>query len=162
MKLGSKVDTLRRSLRKMEAKIANGEQQTNKSRSMVTPALVSELTELGFQWNMRTRIKGHDLLLAIKAFAQLYGHLRIPRNFVVPHQSPDWPEEFWGLKLGWRIAHIRTRGDFCHGDDDFREKLDELGFEWVTARLWKDEEFNFILSSLVAAASASPSSKKTT
>jgi hypothetical protein len=32
---------------------------------------------------------------------------RVPYAFVVPMDSPDWPPETWGMKLGSAVSSIR-------------------------------------------------------
>jgi len=124
------------------------------SRSTLTPELVKALDSLGFEWQRATRLNADELLEGLTQFRKLHGHLRVVRNFVVP-STPNWPSSMWGLKLGWRVAHIRSRGDFF--DDSFRQKLDEIDFEWVTTRFTKDQELSFILQNLIQ---TTPSAKR--
>lgn len=158
LKLGIKVDSIRRSRRKLEKEKeqkkedgGRGVSSSLKSRTTLTPKLIEELDAMGFEWNLRQRLSPQDVLTALKLYHKLYGNLKIPRSFVVPASSPVWPQKLWGVKLGWRVAHIRGRGDYCSSADadSFKEELDRIDFEWVTSRLWKDEEFNYILSGLL-------------
>jgi hypothetical protein len=54
------------------------------------------------------RISGEDLLLSVQAFKEKYGHVQIPRTYVVPDSS-DWPEKSRGVSLGSRIMDIRRK-----------------------------------------------------
>jgi len=118
-------------------------------KTFLNPSLLKELDALGFEWNLRQRLSPEDLIEALRIYHHQHQHLLIPRNFEIPLNSSVWPEKLWGVKLGWRVAHIRGRGDYCGDDEEFRKQLDQLDFEWVTTRLWKDEEFNYILSGLI-------------
>ena len=52
--------------------------------------------------------------------------MRVPCNFVVPW-SRDWPEEFWGLKLGGVVNNIR--GGRTHADK--KKELEAAGFDFA-------------------------------
>jgi len=41
-----------------------------------------------------------------------------------------WPEAAWGMKLGLRVAGIRSTGRFVANDDLRRQQLDDMGFVW--------------------------------
>ena len=62
-------------------------------------------------------------------FRSVRGDLEVPTAFVVPSEAP-WPEEAWGMKLGYRVNNIRHRGDFVREDPERRAELDALGFRW--------------------------------
>jgi hypothetical protein len=51
--------------------------------------------------------------------------MRITRSFVVPW-SRDWPEEFWGLRLGKVVDNIRTGN--THKDK--KKELEAAGFDF--------------------------------
>jgi len=58
-----------------------------------------------------------------------YGDLKVPSRFVVP-AMPPWPESAWGLKLGQRVATIRSTERFIEHSPTRRATLDSLGFLW--------------------------------
>jgi hypothetical protein len=69
-----------------------------------------------------------DILLALKTYKRVHGipdggQVMIPVSFVVPHDSPDWPQELWGLKLGSRTNCILHHGDYAQ----YRGEFDALG-----------------------------------
>ena len=66
---------------------------------------------------------------ALQTYQKLYNSLKVPFDFVVP-SSPDWEQTLWGLKLGYRVANIRYRGDFVLQDKRLYDELDALGFVW--------------------------------
>eukprot|EP00468_Gymnochlora_sp_CCMP2014_P000746 CAMPEP_0167740654 /NCGR_PEP_ID=MMETSP0110_2-20121227/406_1 /TAXON_ID=629695 /ORGANISM="Gymnochlora sp., Strain CCMP2014" /LENGTH=482 /DNA_ID=CAMNT_0007624589 /DNA_START=142 /DNA_END=1590 /DNA_ORIENTATION=- len=87
------------------------------------------LNELGFVWEVSEQ-RWEEVLDCLRQFKDLYGHLMVPQDFVVPPLSP-WEETFWGLKLGHRVNSIRC-GAYVEERADRRKQLDEIGFEWDT------------------------------
>jgi len=71
----------------------------------------------------------NSLIASFKMYRAAYGDLKVPSRFVVPAMSP-WPESGWGLKLGQRVAAIRSTGKYVEGDDERRKVLDDMGFLW--------------------------------
>jgi len=68
------------------------------------------------------------MLAAFQMYKAAYGNLKVPLRFIVPALAP-WPEKAWGLKLGQRVAAIRSTGKFVH-DERRRKVLDDMGFVW--------------------------------
>lgn len=89
---------------------------------------------------IRDRRNSSSLIQIIRLFKEKYGHVNVPSNFVVPSDDA-WPKSFHGIKLGYRIGHIRNRGDF----PELREELDAMGFQWD---IWRDQNFQHILTSI--------------
>lgn len=69
------------------------------------------------------------LIAAFQMYKAAYGDLKVPSRFVVP-AMPPWPESGWGLKLGQRVAAIRSMGKYIEDDDERRKVLDDMGFLW--------------------------------
>lgn len=69
------------------------------------------------------------LIAAFKMYKAAYGDLKVPSRFVVP-AMPPWPESGWGLKLGQRVAAIRSTGKYVQEDEGRRKVLDDIGFLW--------------------------------
>lgn len=63
-------------------------------------------------------------------YKEMNGDLLVPQPFVIPEDSPDWPEETWGLRLGARVNAIRSQGTFVKSDPDKRQMLNDIGFVW--------------------------------
>ena len=59
----------------------------------------------------------------------MHGDLQVPYAFVVPSEAP-WPEEAWGMKLGYRVRDIRHSEHFAKHQPERRAELDTLGFRW--------------------------------
>src|SRR5687768_7141210 len=62
----------------------------------------------------------------LRNFQEIYGHLNVPQNFIVPTDKA-WKSEFHGKKLGSYFNNIRTllkKGDvFVREDIEEAEKL---------------------------------------
>lgn len=85
-----------------------------------------------------TNVSGPQVVEALLAFKEVYGHMDVPANFVVPsgsnhfHEDDDggggvrgggggvgggltsaaWPPSVWKMRLGQRVAMMRCRSDF--------------------------------------------------
>ena len=75
------------------------------------------------------------LLVGLDAYKAQFGNLRVPTRFKVPVGDAAWPEETWGLRLGNKVAGIRSQGKYVSHDESRRELLDAMGFEWRLRRL---------------------------
>lgn len=133
LKLGQRVDHIR-----------NGGAYKNQ------PEKIRRLKELGFEWDaQRQRIDGETVLEALEEYKILYGDLNVPPQFTIPtveeeeeEENDDdkdeekcfpkmrnkrvWPKHLWGLRLGQRVCHIRSRGSF----PSIHDKLSLMGFQW--------------------------------
>jgi hypothetical protein len=64
---------------------------------------------------------------AFETYLQEHDDLAVTRSFVVPSCSP-WPEKVWGMALGTKMDHIRTKGYFVDGKPERRQWLEDRGF----------------------------------
>jgi hypothetical protein len=89
----------------------------------------SQLEALGFVWDPVEADWSERILPALEVYRQLRGHCRVPRSFVVP---PDdkWPEKAWGLRLGFAIKNIRSKGYYAAQVSRDQRQLEKLGFVW--------------------------------
>jgi len=70
-----------------------------------------------------------EVLRALHIYRDRCGHVNVPQTWAVP-EGQEWPQELWGLKLGYRVHNIRYRGDFVNQREECRQLLDDLGFRW--------------------------------
>jgi hypothetical protein len=67
-------------------------------------------------------------LLALKTYREIYGHVRVPKRFVVPRDDLRWPIDTRGRKIGNFVRCLRQRqGRLSQHQVN---ALDELGFAW--------------------------------
>ena len=85
------------------------------------------LSELGISTADENERKFERFMVALETFKKLYGHLRVPRSFVVPDNS-SWPQELRGLKLG--VVVSSTRAKKTHDFPERVARLNEIGFVW--------------------------------
>jgi hypothetical protein len=95
------------------------------------------LIDLGFTWDDLER-RWERTEVALAAYKEVFGHLNVRYNFVVPSAEP-WPEVVWGMKLGGVVVNIKYRGDFIAAGSrnsiypDRREWLESMGACWLPA-----------------------------
>jgi hypothetical protein len=86
-----------------------------------------ELIAIGFIYSKQKNTFGWDAIkIALETYKILHGNLSIPRLFIVPSDSADWPGVLSGLKLGYVLKGIRTNGNYA----DHQKELAEMGVEW--------------------------------
>lgn len=94
------------------------------------PDKVQEIKKLGLEPNVRSLIDDWELIeRSMKIYKGVHGNLRISSKFVVPDEEP-WPRLTRNLKLGIRVAAIRSAGRYVKDHPERKEVLDEMGFEW--------------------------------
>ena len=100
---------------------------STRSRKIHTsPECVSRINELSFVWDPSQRAV--DLLLTtLKSFKLANGHLNIPKNYIIPHESVIYPKEAWGMKIGLKTHNFIYRGDYTL----YKEQLEEIGLSSV-------------------------------
>ncbi|OQR91160.1 hypothetical protein THRCLA_09087 [Thraustotheca clavata] len=86
---------------------------------------------LGFTWDP-WQTSWENKLGAIEAYRINYGHVKIPRKFVVP-ASDDWPQDTWGLKIGEYLPYMRAETRL-----DRMAQLEALGISLAKPRLPKE------------------------
>ena len=69
------------------------------------------------------------VIAAFQMYKAAYGDLKVPVRFVVP-AMPPWPREAWNLKLGVRVASIRSTGRYVENNPQRRKILEDMGFLW--------------------------------
>ena len=93
-----------------------------------------ELIAIGFVFEKQASCAGKckkalgwdRLKPALEQFKKLNGHLRVPVRFVIPSDSPDWPGEMVGIKLGMTVHSISNRANFYR---EHRAEMREMGVE---------------------------------
>lgn len=94
------------------------------------PEKVQEIAKLGLEPKLRSLVDDWTLInQSMKIYKNMYGNLRISSKFVVPDEEP-WPRLSRNLKLGIRVAAIRSAGRYVKDHPERKAELDEMGFEW--------------------------------
>lgn len=84
-----------------------------------------ELTALGFDYKSQ-RYTYDEIDIALLKYKELCDNVLVPYSFIVPFDSPDFPEDVWEMKLGRVVDSIR-QGSYS----DKKEELLALGFVYV-------------------------------
>jgi hypothetical protein len=69
-------------------------------------------------------IKYELILRALLHYKFLNSDLVVPQNFIVPNETDEWPDEFWGLNLGHITNNIKSGQSYT----GYREELLKIGF----------------------------------
>ncbi len=94
------------------------------------PEKVDELQNLGFDPRGSTLIDDWNTISqAMVVYKEKFGNLRVPSKFVVPDDT-TWPRLSRNVKLGVRIAAIRSAGRYVKDHPERKAELDSMGFEW--------------------------------
>ncbi len=76
--------------------------QTNKISDATSRLLrIAGMNWEGFSHDWKSKAQ------ALRIYKQIHGTGWIPKNFVVPTDDPDWPEELGDLKLGQALSYAR-------------------------------------------------------
>jgi len=75
---------------------------------------------LDYKWDLNVK--------ALAEYKDIYGHLLIPKEFIVPSCDPRWPQYLAGKKLGVIVDNIR--GKYEDMSSTRKRQLDDLGFDW--------------------------------
>jgi hypothetical protein len=86
-----------------------------------------------------------SLLAGLDAYSEQFGHVRVPKKFVVP-DADGWPEEARGLKLGQKVDGLRQQKKRGTLPQDEVAQLEALRFVWDVPE-WRWE---CVLQSLLA------------
>ncbi|KAK1939960.1 hypothetical protein P3T76_008283 [Phytophthora citrophthora] len=86
-----------------------------------------ELKQLGFNLSDFEQKWQEIVLPALQSYHRIHGHCDIPVSFVVPEEE-SWPQELWGMGLGFIARNIRNRGDYFLQVFQDYEKLEDIGF----------------------------------
>jgi len=91
---------------------------------------VDALKSLGMDATMSSLVDDWDMIkYALRQYKTVFGDIRVPSKFVVPDTN-DWPRVTRGLKLGVRVAAIRSAGRYVKDHPERKAELEALGFEW--------------------------------
>ena len=91
----------------------------------------AELEEMGFDFDSQSTGRGwENVKRALLAYKSFHGDLLVRQGFVIP-ENADWPEDLWGMKLGFAVYNIRNTGAYSA----YRAQLEEMGFDFNPQRI---------------------------
>jgi hypothetical protein len=86
----------------------------------------AELMKLGLAQRYGSlKERARKFLLAIETYRKVFkvaegSQVFVRSGFVVPHGSPDWPQELWGMRLGTRVSHYIHDNAYAEYTEQFR------------------------------------------
>lgn len=118
------------------------------------PDYVNEMVKLGFVPSLDSLVDDWTVIFeALKAYKRIFDDMRVPAKFVVPDEEP-WPRLTRSMKLGIKVAAIRSAGRYIKDHRERKAELDALGFEWrlrdhTHKQQLGDEQFDQVYDALV-------------
>ncbi len=110
-------------------------------RGPTAEARRQQLEGLGFVWDVHEErfLKFYDIMWHYARLEQCGPFspgertqvLKVPAQYVVPSEDPQWPEAFWGYPLGVKCHAVRQKGLYVKKHPERRRLLEELGFRWT-------------------------------
>jgi hypothetical protein len=94
-----------------------------------------QLDRIGFVWDVQ-ELRFNKFCRALKVYRKVEERtgpadrviaLKIPSKFVVPRSS-QWPNEFWGYRLGERCTQVRQKQLYVRGHPERLKVMADLGF----------------------------------
>ena len=109
LKLGSLVSRIRRGI------------AHNKHRT--------DLESIGFDYSSQSTAHSYALVKSVLLlYKEKNGHMLVPRLYIIPSNTDEWPVDIWGMRLGAVVKNIRTG----HGYKDHREDFIKIGFDYTS------------------------------
>ena len=94
------------------------------------PEKVAMLADLGVTAETSAVVDEWELVYqCMIIYKERFGDLRIPNKFTVPDEEP-WPKLYRSMKLGIKVAAIRSSGRYVRGHPQRKAALDAMNFEW--------------------------------
>eukprot|EP01033_Poteriospumella_lacustris_P023403 gene23403-biopygen9004 len=106
-------------------------------KDRLLPTQVEQLDNAGMVWSDEEYQVGR-IERGLTTYKAMYGDLRIPHLFVVPHDDGRWDRDLWGMKLGKAINMVRHNGAY----EAYRSRFEALG---LTFDRWNEPQYPFAL-----------------
>eukprot|EP01033_Poteriospumella_lacustris_P023361 gene23361-biopygen8384 len=107
------------------------------SKKRLSPAQVEQLDNAGMVWS-NEEYRVDRIERGLTTYKAMYGDVRIPSVFVVPHGDGRWDRDLWDMKLGSVIDTVRNNGVF----EAHRSRFEALG---LTFDRWNEPQYPFAL-----------------
>ncbi|KAF0685111.1 Aste57867_22936 [Aphanomyces stellatus] len=87
----------------------------------------AKLDATGFVWNANAH-QWEINVLALETYKSHFGHLCVPKEFVIQDQDPAWPKSTWKLNLGSIVRRLRQSKKTMPSEK--YELLEAMGYVW--------------------------------
>ncbi|KAH9105507.1 hypothetical protein LEN26_014739 [Aphanomyces euteiches] len=95
-------------------------------------SIVAKLDAMRFVWN-DSQHQWSLMIEALEIYKKIHGHVEVPQDFELSQEDRLCPEFLWTMKLGVKVANIRTRKNKLTLQQ--RQELDALDFVWDANKL---------------------------
>eukprot|EP01037_Dinobryon_pediforme_P021213 gene21213-22021_t len=106
-------------------------------KDKLVPAQVEQLDNAGMVWSNEEYQVGR-IERGLTTYKAMYGDVRIPHLFVVPHGDGRWDRDLWDMRLGLAIYSVRHNGAY----EAHRSRFEALG---LTFDRWNEPQYPFAL-----------------
>eukprot|EP01033_Poteriospumella_lacustris_P010261 gene10261-biopygen4583 len=107
------------------------------AKKRLPPAQVKQLDNAGMVWSDEEYQVGR-IERGLTTYKAMYGDVRIPKLFVVPHGDGRWDRDLWDMRLGSAIDTVRNGSAF----EAHRSRFEALG---LTFDRWNEPQYSFAL-----------------
>ena len=78
-----------------------------------------DLAAIGFDYSAQrnANVEWNVLKFALQTYKSIHGDLLIPLSFAIPQESPMWPDNTWGMKLGRMLYNARHKSHITHHEE---------------------------------------------
>ena len=109
-----------------------------------------ELIDIGFVFASRRVTNSYlQFKSGLLQYQALHGDMLVPATFMIPHQSTEWREELWGLKLGAAVNGTRggrfykgKRAELVAAGFNYNPQSISYGYDLVRAALIRYKKLN--------------------
>ena len=101
-----------------------------RTESELSLHMVQYMKEINYLWTANEADFQNVTFPGVEAFAQIKGHLLVPRSFCIPETAP-WPTSTYGYKLGLAVNTLRIHKGINIARDNL---LRAIGFVWDPTR----------------------------
>jgi hypothetical protein len=89
-----------------------------------------QLTAMGVDLSTTVSVDRSINIVLFKKYNEIYGNLKIPKDFIVPHDNEKWPQIYWYYEFGAYVQAIRA--DLIRNSHKYRKEdidvLENWGF----------------------------------
>ncbi|KAF0690251.1 Aste57867_18348 [Aphanomyces stellatus] len=110
-----------------DLKLGSWVRNLRKTQSTMPTENKAALDAMGFIWDALA-YQWETNGMALETYKSLFGHLRVPYQYIVRDQDPAWPSSTWNMNLGNLVSTLRKSKETMTPEK--HELLEAMGFVW--------------------------------